>query len=173
MTAEGDAAPVHGLRIRPAREADVPLVLRFIRELAEYERLLHEVVATEERLSDTLFGARPAAEVVIAEEDDEPVGFALFFHNYSTFLAQPGIYLEDLYVRREARGRGAGRALLAHLARLARERNCGRLEWWVLDWNQPAIRFYRSLGAEPMDDWTVYRLTGDHLARLADEAAQS
>jgi GNAT superfamily N-acetyltransferase len=160
------------VRIRPAVEADVPLILRFIRELAEYERLRHEVVATEERLRDTLFGARPAAEVVIAEDAGEPVGFALYFHNYSTFLAQPGIYLEDLYVRPEARGRGVGRALLAHLARLARERNCGRLEWWVLDWNESAIRFYRSLGAQPMSDWTVFRLTGGELARLADEAAE-
>ncbi len=157
------------LRIRPAVEADVPLVLRFIRELAEYERLLHEVVATEDRLRETLFGVRPAAEVVIAEEAGAPVGFALFFPNYSTFLAQPGIYLEDLYVRPEARGRGAGRALLAHLARLAKERGCGRLEWWVLDWNESAIRFYRSLGAQPMDDWTVFRLTGPDLDRLADE----
>lgn len=163
-----------GVRIRPAVAADVPLVLRFIRELADYERLLHEVVATEEKLRDTLFGARPAAEVVIAEDaDGEPLGFALFFHNYSTFLAQPGIYLEDLYVRPQARGRGAGRALLAHLARLAKERNCGRLEWWVLDWNQSAIRFYRSLGAQPMSDWTVFRLTGHDLARLADEAPRS
>jgi GNAT superfamily N-acetyltransferase len=171
MMVDGDAAPVSGPRIRPAAEADVPLILRFIRELAEYERLLHEVVATEERLRETLFGARPAAEVVIAEDaDGEALGFALFFHNYSTFLARPGIYLEDLYVRPEARGRGAGRALLAHLARLAKERGCGRLEWWVLDWNESAIRFYRSLGAQPMDDWTVFRLTGDDLARLADEA---
>lgn len=171
MTPADSPAP---LRVRPAVEADVPLILRFIRELAEYERLLHEVVATEERLRDTLFGARPAAEVVIAEDGDgEPLGFALFFHNYSTFLAQPGIYLEDLYVRPEARGRGAGHALLAHLARLARERNCGRLEWWVLDWNESAIRFYRSLGAQPMSDWTVFRLTGSDLARLADEAPRS
>lgn len=161
------------LRIRPAVKADVPLILRFIRELADYERLLHEVVATEDRLRDTLFGARPAAEVVIAEDGGEPLGFALFFHNYSTFLAQPGIYLEDLYVGPEARGRGAGRALLAHLARLAKERGCGRLEWWVLDWNESAIRFYRSLGAQPMDDWTVFRLAGAPLARLADEAAAS
>ncbi|HEY0037281.1 MAG TPA: GNAT family N-acetyltransferase [Longimicrobium sp.] len=157
------------IRIRPAKEADVPLILRFIRELADYERLLHEVVATEERLRRTLFGARPGAEVVIAEADGEPVGFALFFHNYSTFLAQPGLYLEDLYVRPEARGRGIGRALLAHLARLARERDCGRLEWWVLDWNEAAIRFYHSLGARPMDEWTVFRLTGDDLDRLAAE----
>ncbi|HEX6909051.1 MAG TPA: GNAT family N-acetyltransferase [Longimicrobium sp.] len=160
-------------RIRPAAKADVPLILRFIRELAEYERLLQEVVATEDRLRDTLFGPRPGAEVVIAEDEDgEPLGFALFFHNYSTFLAQPGIYLEDLYVRPEARGRGAGRALLAHLARLARERGCGRLEWWVLDWNESAIRFYRSLGARPMDEWTVFRLSGTDLDRLAGEAGR-
>jgi GNAT superfamily N-acetyltransferase len=165
---DGNPPPPH---IRPAREADVPLILRFIRELAEYERLLHEAVATEDRLRETLFGARPAAEVVIAEADGEPLGFALFFHNYSTFLAQPGIYLEDLYVRPEARGRGVGRALLAHLARLARERGCGRLEWWVLDWNESALRFYRALGARPMDEWTVQRLTGADLDRLADEAA--
>ncbi len=157
------------IHIRPAEDADVPLILRFIRELADYERLLHEVVATEERLRRTLFGPRPGAEVAIAEADGEPVGFALFFHNYSTFLAQPGLYLEDLYVRPEARGRGIGRALLAHLARLARERDCGRMEWWVLDWNEAAIRFYHSLGARPMDEWTVFRLTGDDLARLADE----
>lgn len=161
------------VRIRPAVEGDVLLILRFIRELAEYERLRHEVVATEERLRGTLFGARPAAEVVIAEDAGEPVGFALFFHNYSTFLAQPGIYLEDLYVRPESRGRGVGRALLAHLARLARERGCGRLEWWVLDWNESAIRFYRSLGAQPMSDWTVFRLAGGDLARLADEASEA
>lgn len=157
------------IRIRPAEEADVPLILCFIRELADYERLLHEVVATEERLRRTLFGPRPGAEVLIAEADGEPVGFALFFHNYSTFLAQPGLYLEDLYVRPEARGRGIGRALLAHLARLARERDCGRLEWWVLDWNEAAIRFYDSLGARPMDEWTVFRLTGADLDRLAEE----
>jgi GNAT superfamily N-acetyltransferase len=156
--------------IRPATPADVPLILRFIRELAEYERLAHEVVATEDGLRDTLFGARPYAEVVIAEEGGEPAGFALFFHNYSTFLGRPGIYLEDLYVRPELRGKGTGRALLAHLARLAVERGCGRLEWWVLDWNEPAIRFYRALGAQPMDDWTVFRVTGDALKRLAGGA---
>ena len=159
-----------GIQIREATEADLPLILAFIRELARYERLEHEVVATEERLRRTLFGPRPGAEVVIVEEGAEPVGFALFFHNYSTFLAQPGLYLEDLYVRPEARGRGIGRALLAHLARVARERECGRLEWWVLDWNEAAIRFYHSLGARPMDEWTVFRLTGEDLARLADES---
>ena len=131
------------------------------------------MAATEDRLRGTLFGARPAAEVVIAEAEGAPVGFALFFQNYSTFLAQPGIYLEDLYVRPEARGRGIGRALLGHLARLAVERGCGRLEWWVLDWNASAIAFYRGLGAEPMDDWTVYRLAGDALRRTADPAAST
>ncbi|HYH78736.1 MAG TPA: GNAT family N-acetyltransferase [Longimicrobium sp.] len=156
------------MTIRPATPDDVPLILRFIRELAEYERLAHEVVATEDGLRDTLFGPRPYAEVVIAEEAGEPAGFALFFHNYSTFLGRPGIYLEDLYVRPEARGKGIGRALLAHLARLAVARGCGRLEWWVLDWNESAIRFYRALGAQAMDDWTVFRVTGEALARLAN-----
>lgn len=159
------------MRIRAATEDDVPLVHRFIRELAEYERLEHEVVATEDHLRETLFGQRPYAEVMIAEMEGEPAGFALFFHNYSTFLARPGLYLEDLYVRPEMRGRGVGRALLAHLARLAVERGCGRLEWWVLDWNESAIRFYRSLGAQAMDDWTIFRVTGDALHRLAGESA--
>jgi GNAT superfamily N-acetyltransferase len=156
-----------GLVIRPAAADDVPLILRFIRELAEYERLLHEVVATEDVLRGTLFGPHPYAEVAIAEVDGEPAGFALFFHNFSTFLGRPGIYLEDLYVRPALRGRGVGRALLRHLARLAVERRCGRLEWWVLDWNEPAIRFYRSLGAVAMDEWTVFRVAGEALDRLA------
>lgn len=147
------------MSIREATEADVPLILRFIRELADYEKLPHECVATEAQVRATLFGERRYAEVVIAEEDGEPAGFALFFHNYSTFLARPGIYLEDLYVRPEFRGRGTGRALLAHLQELARQRNCGRVEWAVLNWNEPAIRFYKSLGARPMDEWTVFRLT--------------
>jgi len=155
------------MHIRAATADDVPLILRFIRGLAEYERLADQVVATEDGLRETLFGARPYAEVVIAEDGGEPAGFALFFHNYSTFLGRPGIYLEDLYVLPELRGRGVGRALLAHLARLAVERGCGRLEWWVLDWNEDAIRFYRALGAEPMDDWTVFRVAGDALERLA------
>jgi GNAT superfamily N-acetyltransferase len=154
-------------RIRNARKDDVPLILRFVRELAEYERLPHECVATEDAIRETLFGDRPSAEVVIAEEGDEPAGFALFFHNYSTFLARPGIYLEDLFVRPELRGRGYGKALLARLAHLARERGCGRLEWSVLNWNQPAIDFYRSLGARAMNEWTVFRLTGEELERLA------
>jgi GNAT superfamily N-acetyltransferase len=157
------------LRIVPAVEADLPLIHRFIRELAEYERLLDAVTATEEKLRRTLFGPRPCAEVVLAYEGDEPLGFALFFPNYSTFLAQPGIYLEDLYVRPEARGKGVGRALLVHLARLAVERGCGRLEWAVLDWNETAIRFYKGLEARPMDEWIVFRLTGEPLARLAAE----
>ena len=154
--------------IRAAVEEDVPLILHFIRRLAEYERLAHEVVATEEGLRRWLFGERPAAEVVIAEWGGEAAGFALFFHNFSTFLGRSGVYLEDLYVEPAHRGRGIGRALLAHLARLAVERGCGRLEWWVLDWNEDAIRFYRSIGAVAMDDWTVYRVTGDALAALAE-----
>jgi len=138
--------------------------------LADYERLPHEVVASESRLRDTLFGARPAAEVLLAHRGAEPAGFALFFHNYSTFLARPGIYLEDLFVRPEHRGLGVGRTLLAELARLAAARDCGRLEWSVLDWNAPAIGFYRKLGAVAMDQWTVFRLTGTALTRLADPA---
>lgn len=153
--------------IRVATEADVPLITRFIRELAEYERLAHEVVATEEKVRESVFGERRHAEVLIAEENGEPAGFALFFHNYSTFLAKPGLYLEDLYVRPELRGKGYGKALLARLATIARERDCGRFEWAVLNWNEPAIQFYRSLGALPMNHWTVYRVTGDSLDELA------
>jgi len=161
-------------RIEAARERDVPLILRLITGLAEYEKLAHEVRATEDGLRASLFGPKPDAEVVLAyaasgysRTGDEPVGFALFFHNYSTFLGRRGLYLEDLYVVPEWRGRGAGRALLTHLARLAVERGCGRFEWAVLDWNERAIGFYKSLGAKPMDDWTVFRLTGDALASLA------
>jgi GNAT superfamily N-acetyltransferase len=145
--------------IRAATEGDIPLILQFIRDLAEYERLSHKVIATEERLRASLFGSPRFAEVLIAEEDVAAVGFALFFHNYSTFLAQPGIYLEDLFVKPEARGRGYGKALLMRLAELARERGCGRVEWAVLNWNQPSIDFYKALGAVPMDEWTVFRLT--------------
>jgi GNAT superfamily N-acetyltransferase len=152
--------------IRPATPADVPTVARLIRALAEYERLAHEVVLDEARLRDHLFGPRSFAEVLIAEDAGTPVGFALFFHNYSTFLARPGVYLEDLFVLPEYRGRGHGKALFVALARLAVARGCGRLEWAVLDWNEPAVGFYKSLGAVPMDEWTVYRLTGDALARL-------
>ena len=155
------------LSLREATESDVPLILRFIRDLAEYERLLDACVATEESVRETLFGARRYAEVIIAEWDGEPAGFALFFHNYSTFLARPGIYLEDLFVRPELRGHGIGKALLGRLAALAVERNCGRLEWAVLNWNEPAIGFYKSLGAVPQDEWTVYRVTGEALAHLS------
>jgi GNAT superfamily N-acetyltransferase len=155
------------LEIRPATEDDVPLILSLIKELAEYERLSHEVVATEEVLRDSLFGERQVAEVLIGHYQGEPMGFALFFHNFSTFLGKPGIYLEDLYVRPRYRGMGFGRTLLARLAKLARERGCGSLEWWVLDWNEPAIRFYKTSGAVPMDDWTVYRLAGEALDELA------
>jgi len=163
--------PTRMIRVTDAREDDVPLILSFIRELAEYERLLHAVEATEERLRTTLFGARPAAEVRLAHVDDEPVGYSLFFQTYSTFLAQPGLYLEDLYVRPAARGQGVGRALLADLARIARERRSGRVEWTVLTWNAPSIRFYESLGARRLDDWMLFRLAGDDLSRLASEAA--
>ena len=155
------------LLIRPADETDVPLILSFIRQLAEYEKLLNECVATESILRASLFGSRPSAEVLLAFSDDRPVGFAVFFHNFSTFLGRPGIYLEDLFVIPEMRGRGFGKALLVHLARLAKERNCGRLEWSVLDWNEPSIQFYKKLGAVAMNDWTVYRVTGDALNRLA------
>ncbi|HET7478638.1 MAG TPA: GNAT family N-acetyltransferase [Rubrobacteraceae bacterium] len=158
------------LVVRPATEEDVPLILAFVRELAEYERLSHKVAATGEDLRRSLFGERRFAEVLLAYLGEEPAGFALFFHNFSTFLGRPGIYLEDLFVRPEYRGAGVGRVLLSHLARLAVERGCGRLEWWVLDWNEPAIGFYRKLGAAPMDDWTVYRVTGEALDRLAEGA---
>ncbi len=157
------------LEIRPATEEDVPLLLRFIKELAEYEKLSHEVSATAEVLKESLFGERRVAEALLAYLGDEPAGFALFFHNFSTFLGRPGIYLEDLYVRPEFRGSGIGRALLVRLAKLAKERDCGRLEWWVLDWNEPSIGFYKSLGAVAMDDWTVYRVTGEALEKLSSE----
>ena len=156
--------------IRKAEPDDVPLILEFIQSLAEYERLRDSCVATEENLRATLFSSQPAAEVIIASIDGNPVGFALFFHNYSTFLAQRGLYLEDLFVKPEARGEGAGVALLSALARIALERNCGRLEWAVLDWNQLAIDFYQRLGATPLDDWTVFRLTGNSLVNLARRA---
>ena len=157
------------LRIESATSQDVPLILSFIKELADYERLSHAVTATEELLREALFGARPAAEVIIGYLNDVPVGFALFFQNFSTFVGRPGIYLEDLYVRPEVRGQGVGRALLAHLARLAVARRCGRLEWAVLDWNEPAIKFYRKLGAVAMDEWTIFRLTGEALEKFAGE----
>jgi GNAT superfamily N-acetyltransferase len=153
--------------IRPARVEDVPIVLELIRDLATYERAPKEVTATEEELVDVLFGARPAAEVLLAFEGQSPVGFAVFFHNFSTWLGRAGLYLEDLFVKPEKRGKGYGRALLVELAKIARDRGCGRMEWAVLDWNEPAIKFYRSLGAKPMDEWTVFRLTRDGIAKLA------
>ena len=159
------------ITIRPAREDEVPLVLQFVRELAEYEHLLHEAVATEERVRRDLFGPRPYAEVVFACLDDEPVGFALFFHNYSTFVGKPGIYLEDLFVRLGVRGKGLGKALLTWLAAEAVRRDCGRLEWSVLDWNEPSIRFYKSLGAKAMEEWTIFRLAGDALVALAEKGS--
>lgn len=155
------------VRIEPATAQDVPLLLELIRALAAYERMSDEVVATEARLHDTLFGPTPCAEAVIARVEGEATGFALWFHNYSTFLAQPGLYLEDLFVLPDWRGRGIGRALLGHLAGVAVTRGCGRMEWSVLNWNEPAIRVYEKAGAMPMDAWTVYRLTGDALRALA------
>ena len=155
------------LSITIAGKADVPQILIFIKALAEYERLADSVVATEDGLHDTLFGERRYAECVIARWKGEAAGFALFFHNYSTFLGRPGVYLEDLFVDPAFRGLGIGKALLRHLAKLAVERNCGRLEWSVLDWNESAIGFYKSLGAEPLDDWTIFRVKGDALRRLA------
>src|SRR6266550_7573526 len=155
------------MEIRQATEADVPLILQFIRALAIYEKLEHRVIATEASLRQTLFGNPRFAEVAFAVVDKEEAGFALFFHNYSTFLGQPGIYLEDLFVREEMRGRGIGKALLARLARIARERGCGRVEWAVLDWNAPSIAFYRSIGAISLDDWKIMRLTGGAMEAMA------
>ena len=155
------------IQIRKAEVNDAPLILEFIQSLAEYERLRDSCVATEEKLRATLFSENPAAEVIIASSDGEPMGFALFFHNYSTFLAQRGIYLEDLFVKPAARGKGVGFALLSALARIAVERDCGRLEWAVLDWNQLAIDFYKRIGAVPLDEWTTFRMSGDSLISLA------
>ncbi len=158
---------LEGFKLRFAQEGDTALILEFIKELAGYEKMLDMVVATEDILRDSLF-EKKAAEVIIGEYKGEPVGFALFFHNFSTFLGQAGIYLEDLFVKPEMRGKGMGKLMLSFLARLALERNCGRLEWWVLDWNEPSINFYKSMGAVPMDEWTVYRVTGDNLKSLGD-----
>jgi GNAT superfamily N-acetyltransferase len=155
------------LRIEPATEGDVPIVLSFIRKLAEYEKLSHLVVATEEGIREHVFGANPVAEVLLAHWDGQPVGYALYFRNFSTFLGQAGIYLEDLFVEPAHRGKGIGKALLARLAKIAVERGYGRLEWAVLEWNTPSIEFYRSLGAVPLEEWTTYRLTGEALVRLA------
>ena len=160
---------VEMLTFRSATEQDTGLVLQFIRALAEYEKMLDLVVADEALLEEQLF-RKKNAEVIFAMEDGKEVGFALFFHNFSTFLGRSGLYLEDLYVFPEYRGKGYGKALLRKLASLAVDRGCGRMEWWWLDWNQPSIDFYRSLGAEPMNEWTVYRLTGETLERLANES---
>ena len=154
-------------RIKPATAGDVPAILRMIKALAEYERLSHLVVATEAGLGAALFGPRPAAEVVIGYAGDDPAGFAVFFPNFSTFLGKPGLYLEDLFVEPRWRRRGLGRTLLKYVAGVATARRCGRLEWSVLDWNEPSIRFYRSIGAEPLQDWTIFRLTDEALSRLA------
>jgi GNAT superfamily N-acetyltransferase len=162
--------PAPALSIRPVREHEVDLVLEFIHELAAYERLSDQVTATREDIHAALFAPRPYAESVLGCIDGEPCGFALFFHNFSTFVGKPGLYLEDLYVRPGARGRGLGSHMLAWLARLALERGCGRFEWAVLDWNEPALKVYRGLGARAADDWTIYRVTGEALARLAAKA---
>jgi GNAT superfamily N-acetyltransferase len=156
------------LTIRPACVEDVPTILQLIVELATYERAPNEVSATEEQLKDVLFGEKRAAEALLAFENERPVGFAVFFHNFSTWLGRPGLYLEDLFVKPEMRGKGYGRALLVDLAKIARDRGCGRMEWAVLDWNDPAIQFYRKLGAQPLDEWTVFRLTRDGIAKLAE-----
>jgi len=158
--------------IRVAIVDDVPIILELIRALATYERAPNEVTATEQGLVEVLFGEKPAAEVLLAFENETAVGFAVFFHNFSTWLGRPGLYLEDLFVKPEHRGKGYGRALLIHLAKIARERGCGRMEWAVLDWNEPAIEFYRKLGAKPMGEWTVFRLTRDGIAKLADAALE-
>jgi len=158
----------NNFEIRPARVEDVPLILELIRDLATYERAPKEVTATEEQLVAVLFGEKPVAEVLLAFEGKSAVGFAVFFHNFSTWLGRPGLYLEDLFVKPKKRGKGYGRALLVDLAKIALERGCGRMEWAVLNWNEPAIKFYRALGAKPLDEWTVFRLTRDGIARLAE-----
>ena len=154
------------LQILSATENDIPLILWFIKQLAEYEKLSHEAVATEELLRENLFGKNAVAEVLLGSHQEKPVAFAVFFHNFSTFLGKPGLYLEDLFVIPEMRGKGFGRAMLARLAAIARERNCGRFEWAVLDWNEPAIGFYKGLNAVPMSEWTTFRMTGDALKRF-------
>ena len=159
---------VADFKIRPARLEDVPVILQLIRDLATYERAPDDVTATEEQLVEVLFGERPAAEVLLVFEAELAVGFAVYFYNFSTWLGRPGLYLEDLFVNPEKRGKGYGRALLIELAKIARDRGCGRMEWAVLDWNEPAIKFYRSLGAKPMHEWTVFRLTGEEIGKLAN-----
>lgn len=157
------------LLIRAAKPDDSPAIYRFIRELAEYEKLLHIVTATESDIQEALFGVRPCAEAILAYWEGNPVGFALYFTTFSTFAGQPGLYLEDVYIKPDYRGKGIGKAVMTYLARLAKERGYKRFEWSVLDWNEPAIRFYKNLGAVPMDEWTVYRLTGENLNRLGSE----
>ncbi|MFL6567581.1 MAG: GNAT family N-acetyltransferase [Chthoniobacterales bacterium] len=156
--------------MRPAASEDVPVIAQLIRELAEYERAPQAAIATEEGLREVLFGPEPAAHVLLALENEQPVGFAIYFFNFSTWLGRPGLYLEDLFVRPDVRGKGYGRALLVRLAQIADERGCGRMEWAVLDWNEPAIGFYRKLGAKPMDEWTVFRLEQRGIAQLAGRA---
>jgi len=160
------------IRIERATERDIPLILKFIQELAQYERLSEQCVASEMLLQRALFGERRFAEAVIAYYHDEPAGFEVFFHNFSTFLARPGIYLEDLYVSPHFRGKGVGKELLVYLAQIAKERNCGRLEWAVLDWNEPSIAFYKKLGAIPLNDWTTFRVTGKALDTLANNSPE-
>ena len=159
---------VNNFKLRFAEEDDTKLILDFIKELADYEKLLNEVVATEEVLNDSLF-VQKRAEVIVGEYDGKPVGFALFFHNFSTFLGKPGIYLEDLYIKPEMRGKGLGKIMLSFLGKLAVKRNCGRLEWWCIDWNEPSIKFYKEMCAKPMDEWTVYRVDDIALSNLANE----
>ena len=161
---------IEGFTIRFAEERDTELILKFIRGLAEYEKLSHEVVATEDILRESLFEQK-AGEVIIGEYNKEPVGFALFFHNFSTFLGRPGLYLEDLFIIPEMRGKGFGKTMLAFLAKIAVDRNCGRFEWWCLDWNEPSVEFYKGIGAVPMEEWTTFRLTGEGLQDLAGEFA--
>jgi GNAT superfamily N-acetyltransferase len=163
---------IPSFQIRPATKADVPVILSFIKKLADYERLSHEVTATEKTLRETLFGRRHAAEVAIGYFKRQPVCFVIFFHNYSTFLGLPGIYIEDLFVDEAFRRRGFGNALLRYVAGVAAERQCGRLEWSVLDWNEPAVKFYKKLGAMPMHEWTVFRLTGENLTKFAVSEAR-
>ncbi len=158
-----------GLTLRFATADDVPVILELIKELADYEKLSHEIVATEEMLRKSLFGERPVAEVIIADYLTKPVGFSLFFHNFSTFLGRPGIYIEDIYIKPEHRGMGIGKTILSYLATLAAERDCGRLEWCVLDWNINALNFYNDLGVQAMDEWTVFRISGDTLSNLSGE----
>src|SRR5438552_532362 len=168
MSAPAEKSDLPRFAIRRATLADVGTILNLIRDLATYERAPNEVTATEEQLRDVLFGKKPAAEVLLALAGAAPVGFAVFFQNFSTWLGRPGLYLEDLFVKPEERGKGYGRALLVHLGRIARDRGCGRMEWAVLNWNEPAIQFYRKLGAKPLDEWTVYRLTGHDIEALAE-----